>query len=156
MKKNRWQQFHVILSRVYHSIETWHIFTRHQHVTHVSFVFIRRYAISIWSNEFNGSLQVCVDTARSVSNFLFHSSQDIKCDNVSGTVAIGKERNLRRFREFSCYIMQDDRLIRYSTFKDAMMVVPNLKLGKEISTIQKRIANCCVRNSGGWTMFEQR
>ncbi|CAG9827922.1 unnamed protein product [Diabrotica balteata] len=79
-----------------------------------------------------------------------------KTSNLSGQVMInGKERNLRRFRKMSCYIMQDDCLSPHLTVKEAMMVSANLKLGKTVTLSEKKVViNEIIENLGLQTCID--
>lgn len=64
-----------------------------------------------------------------------------KCRDASGEILInGKQRNIKRFRELSRYIMQEDQMQPMLTVNEAMMVAANLKLGLTITRAEKQQA----------------
>lgn len=58
---------------------------------------------------------------------------------MSGSITInGHERNLSQFAKLSAYIMQDNQLHGNLNVEEAMNVATALKLGKDLSKVDKQ------------------
>lgn len=66
---------------------------------------------------------------------------------ATGTITVnGETRDLKQFRKISRYIMQEDLIQPMLTVEEAMLVAANLKLSRELSRTDKKIAVSVTRN----------
>ncbi|CRL02482.1 CLUMA_CG015200, isoform A [Clunio marinus] len=106
--------------------------------------FLKRHDKKVLKNlngEFRSrELSVILGPSGSGKSTLLNLLSGYKLKNISGVIKVnGSPRNQKHFRHLSSYVMQDSLLHPLLTIREAMRFSSNLKIGKEMDDVEKKI-----------------